>query len=67
MSQHRKPHTRRTHFASAVPQGGPEELFRSQREALRGVRLVVYDSVADYIRRAGEEAAAQVEAGVEMT
>jgi hypothetical protein len=34
-----------------------------QRGALRGVRLVVYDSVADYIRRAGEEAAAAVEAG----
>lgn len=27
-----------------------------QRGALRGVRLVVYDSVADYIRRAGHEA-----------
>jgi hypothetical protein len=25
-----------------------------QRNALRGVRLVVYDSVADYIRRAGK-------------
>ncbi len=25
-----------------------------QRNALRGVRLVVYDSVAGYIRRAGE-------------
>lgn len=25
-----------------------------QRGALRGVRLVVYDSVIDYIRRAGE-------------
>ena len=25
-----------------------------QRNALRGVRLVVYDSVADYIRRAGQ-------------
>lgn len=34
-----------------------------QRGALRGVRLVVYDSVADYIRRAGQEAAASVEAG----
>lgn len=33
-----------------------------QRGALRGVRLVVYDSVADYIRRAGEEAAASAEA-----
>ena len=33
-----------------------------QRGALRGVRLVVYDSVADYIRRAGEEATASVEA-----
>ena len=32
-----------------------------QRGALRGVRLVVYDSVADYIRRAGEEATASVE------
>lgn len=33
-----------------------------QRGALRGVRLVVYDSVADYIRRAGEEATASREA-----
>ena len=38
-----------------------------QRGALRGVRLVVYDSVADYIRRAGEEAAAQMEAGAATT
>jgi hypothetical protein len=37
-----------------------------QRGALRGVRLVVYDSVADYIRRAGEEAA-QMEAGAATT
>jgi hypothetical protein len=28
-----------------------------QRGALRGVRLVVYDSVADYIRRSAESAA----------
>jgi len=27
-----------------------------QRNALRGVRLVVYDSVADYIRRAAQDA-----------
>jgi hypothetical protein len=26
-----------------------------QRGSLRGVRLVVYESVADYIRRAGQE------------
>ena len=32
-----------------------------QRGALRGVRLVVYDSVADYLRRAGEEATAAME------
>jgi hypothetical protein len=38
-----------------------------QRGALRGVRLVVYDLVADYIRRAGEEAAAQMEAGAATT
>jgi len=37
-----------------------------QRGALRGVRLVVYDSVADYIRRAGQEAAASVEPGPAM-
>lgn len=37
-----------------------------QRGALRGVRLVVYDSVADYIRRAGEEAA-QMEAEAATT
>lgn len=38
-----------------------------QRGALRGVRLVVYDSVAAYIRRAGEEAAVQMEAGAATT
>ena len=37
-----------------------------QRGALRGVRLVVYDSVADYIRRAGQEAALSVEASPAM-
>lgn len=32
--------------------------------ALRGVRLVVYDSVADYVRRAGQEAVSSAEASV---
>ena len=37
-----------------------------QRGALRGVRLVVYDSVADYIRRAGEELRQSVSSGARI-
>jgi hypothetical protein len=37
-----------------------------QRNALRGIRLVVYDSVADYVRRAEKSATAAATPGQEV-
>jgi hypothetical protein len=45
-------------FYKAASLGEIKMVSVRQRNALRGVRLVVYDSVADYIRRAGNLASA---------
>ena len=42
-------------YYKAAALGEIKMVAARQRNALRGVRLVVYDSVADYIRRAAAE------------
>ena len=47
----------RSWYYKAAASGEIKMISVRQRNALRGVRLIVYDSVADYIRRASVEAA----------
>jgi hypothetical protein len=45
-------------YYKAEKRGGIKMVAVRQRGAVRGVRLVAYDSVCDYIRRAGSNATA---------
>ena len=44
----------RSWYYKAAASGEVKMVSVRQRNALRGVRLIVYDSVADYIRRASD-------------
>jgi len=50
----------RSWYYKAAASGEIKMVSVRQRNALRGVRLIVYDSVADYIRRASVETAPTV-------
>ena len=50
----------RSWYYKAAASGEIKMVSVRQRNALRGVRLIVYDSVADYIRRASVDVAPAV-------